>query len=189
MSKDKRIFGAVVTVALGAALIFGNGSLTTLVLAADESPQPPVVVSDNAFSIPEANGTIMVRNEQGKIFMASNETVMEAWKDALDASGVASLVYVEGTPSESDLTEEKATEIAIPAIAEKYALAQKTLNRFTVTIKYYAVYEDVSDEPVWWINLYPTNTNDFTEIGCYTAIISAGSGDVIKLMSAADGRG
>jgi signal transduction histidine kinase len=43
--------------------------------------------------------------------------------------------------------------------------------------------------PVWWINLYPTDTEAFSETGSYTAILDAATGEALKLLSAAGGKG
>jgi hypothetical protein len=43
--------------------------------------------------------------------------------------------------------------------------------------------------PVWRVYLYPADTDAFAEIGCYTALLDAKTGEAVRLLSAADGRG
>ena len=95
---------------------------------------------------------------------------------------------VKGDPSDSGITEKDAVSTAVNAIVDKYALKQEIVSRYTITAAYYTVYEDI-DGAVWWVLLYPTNVDDFVEIGCYTALINGETGEVVKLLSAADGKG
>ena len=53
---------------------------------------------------------------------------------------------------------------------------------------YYSTYADISGA-VWLTNLNPINAIDFSEIGCYTALLNAETGKVLQFLSAADGRG
>jgi hypothetical protein len=96
--------------------------------------------------------------------------------------------YVEAELGECDISEETAVLAAIDELTQKYALKQTLLDKFTVTAKFYAAYEDLS-APVWWINLYPADTEEFSETGSYTAILDASTGEALKLLSAADGKG
>jgi hypothetical protein len=96
--------------------------------------------------------------------------------------------YEEGQPGESDITRDEAVSAALDALTDKYALRQETLDRFSVTAAFYSVYEDLT-APVWRVYLYPADTDDFAEIGCYTALLNAKTGEAVRLMSAADGRG
>jgi hypothetical protein len=57
-----------------------------------------------------------------------------------------------------------------------------------VTSVFYSKYEDISGK-VWFVYLYPINPDEFTEIGCYSALIDAATGEALKIMSAADGKG
>lgn len=95
----------------------------------------------------------------------------------------------EGTPLGNEISSDKAKEIAITALTKKYALTQKTLDRFTVTIKYYEVTDEAPGKHVWWVNLYPTIVEEFSEIGCYWSYIDAETGEPLQLNSAADGKG
>jgi len=96
--------------------------------------------------------------------------------------------YVLGNQNESEITEEAAIAYAVRALTEKYAIRQETIDSFTVAAKYYIKYEDART-PVWWINLEPTNSSDYYEIGCYWVLIDSSTGEAIGLFSAADGRG
>ena len=95
---------------------------------------------------------------------------------------------IKGDPADSGITEDEAVSIAVNAIVDKYALRQEIVNRYTITAIYYMVYEDF-DRAVWWVLLYPTNADDFIEIGCYSANLDGETGEVIQLLSAADGKG
>ena len=85
---------------------------------------------------------------------------------------------------------EDETSIAelIQLLKEKYALRQETVNRFTVTAKFYIKNPDIS-APAWWVLLEPTNTNDYSEIGSYWAFIDSSTGEEVGLYSTVDGRG
>jgi hypothetical protein len=96
--------------------------------------------------------------------------------------------YEEGQPGESDVTRDEAVSAALDALTDKYALRQETLDSFSVTAAFYSVYEDLT-APVWRVYLYPANVDRFAEIGCYTALIDAKTGEVVRLLSVADGRG
>jgi hypothetical protein len=96
--------------------------------------------------------------------------------------------YVKARPGESNVEEIVAINSAIAAIAEKYALKQETLDKFSVTPVFYSRYEDIASS-VWWISLYPANPEDFSDIGCYTAILNGDTGETISLLSAVDGKG
>ena len=96
--------------------------------------------------------------------------------------------YVEGQPGGDDIEKEAAVSVAVKSITDKYALKQTTLDKFYITATYYSTYEDISGA-VWFINLNPINAGDFSEIGCYTAVLNAETGDVLRLLSAADGKG
>jgi len=96
--------------------------------------------------------------------------------------------FILGDPGEIEITEETAIASAIRLLMEKYALKQETIDRFTVMSSFYIKHEDAT-VPVWWVNLDPTISSDFYEIGGYWALIDSSSGEAIGLFSAADGRG
>jgi prepilin-type processing-associated H-X9-DG protein len=96
--------------------------------------------------------------------------------------------YAEGQPGEGDIAKEDAVSTAIKAVTDKYALTEETLGRFSVTAKFYSVYEDMPGA-LWNVSLYPSNVGEFSEIGCYTALIGASTGETLKTLSAADGKG
>lgn len=101
----------------------------------------------------------------------------------------ATSISREGTPLENEISSDKAIEIGIAALAQKYALTQETLDRFTVTAQYYEMTPETPGRHAWWVNLYPTNTDEFSEIGCYWTYIDAETGKALQLNSAADGKG
>jgi hypothetical protein len=96
--------------------------------------------------------------------------------------------YTEGQPGENDIARDAAVSAAMDALTGQYALRQETLDRFSVTTAFYSVYEDLP-APVWYVSLYPANADEFSEIGCYTALIDAETGETVRLLSAADGKG
>ena len=96
---------------------------------------------------------------------------------------------IDGEPLENEIKEDEASEAAIKAITEKYALTKETLDKFTVTCKYYEQDPEVPDTHVWWVNLYPTDTSNFSEIGCYSAYVNAETGEVVSIQDATDGKG
>jgi len=96
--------------------------------------------------------------------------------------------YIDGNPDESEISEEMAIANAIQLLMKKYALRQETVDRFTVTAKYYTKNPDVA-VPAWWVLLEPTNTNDYSEIGSYWAFIDSSTGEEVGLYSAVDGKG
>jgi hypothetical protein len=96
--------------------------------------------------------------------------------------------YAEGQPGADDVSREDAVTAAVDALTGKYALKREVLDRFSITAVFYAVYEEL-DAPVWSVRLYPVNTDEFSEIGCYTALIDAGTGEVVEMLSASDGKG
>jgi hypothetical protein len=96
---------------------------------------------------------------------------------------------VVGEPRNGDITIETAIAAAKTSLAEEYALSDELFERFTTeSTTYFAVLDDGS-ENVWWVSFYPRNGADFAEIGCYTAVINAQTGDVLQLLSTADGMG
>ena len=114
----------------------------------------------------------------------------DAWAEQVGApvTGKLKVVYTEGEPGADELTEERAIAAATELLTEKYALKQGTLDRFTVTAKFYVEHPDASS-PVWWVSLYPTNRDEFPEIGCYWALIDSKTGEAVQLCSAVDGKG
>jgi hypothetical protein len=107
--------------------------------------------------------------------------------DVIDRSDLLNR-YVEGQPGDGDIEREAAVSIALKSITDRYALKQTTFDKFNITATYYSIYEDISGA-VWFINLNPVNASDFSEIGCYTAVLNAETGEVVQLFSAADGIG
>lgn len=97
--------------------------------------------------------------------------------------------YVEGTPTADEVQLDQAEEDGIAAIVNKFALTEETLNRFTITTTYYEMNPYFPGKHVYWIYLYPEIPEEYSEIGCYGAYLDAGTGQVLRLDSAADGVG
>jgi hypothetical protein len=115
----------------------------------------------------------------------SYETVLEKIEDPVQNIPI---LYEKGEPGESDISRETAISVALDELIGKYALKQEVLDRFNITATFYTLYEDLK-APVWNVSLYPLNTDEFPEIGCYTALIDAATGEAVQLLSAADGKG
>jgi hypothetical protein len=128
-----------------------------------------------------ADGQATVNNYEGETAEAAIERFGGPKRNMPDR-------YVKAQPGEGNVKETAAINSAIEAIAVKYALKQETLGMFSVTPVFYSKYEDVPSS-VWWIGLYPANADDFSDIGCYTAILNGDTGETIRLLSAADGKG
>jgi len=152
------------------ALFAGINEITTPVaLPVAESGEP----------IPVAGSTSVVASS----YIENGGTIMVNGKEVLLKD------YIYGQePGADDISKETATDAAVEALSQKYTLDRESLDKFSITAKYYSVYEGISG-PVWWVNLYPINVGEFTEIGCYTAILDAGTGEALRLLSAADGQG
>jgi hypothetical protein len=97
-------------------------------------------------------------------------------------------VCAEGQPDEYDISCDAAIAAATDALTEKYALRQETLDRFDLSAAFYSAYEDLT-APVWFVGLYPKDADAFSEIGCYTALIDSKTGEAVRRLSAADGKG
>ena len=97
-------------------------------------------------------------------------------------------IYIEAEPTHENIAKDTAITTAIEMLAQKFMLSQETLDRFTITARFYAVYENV-EQPVWWVLLCPTSPADFLEIGTYWALVDGKTGEIVGLFSAEDGRG
>lgn len=213
------ILSGAMVFGLGATMIFGNGVLAAQAIDVSVGGEIGSVTSVENTSVSQDNkqleeqvfedGSKIVirRTEDGQIlscvFMNPNgeidESIIpviagtpehEAMEKQLlsDRENQNLPEYVEGQPKEGDITEEEARDIAFDELIGKYALKDELLDRFSVTAVYYSIYDDIT-APVWWVNLYPKNTNEFSEIGCFTAIINAETGNAVQLLSAVDGKG
>ncbi|HWQ79132.1 MAG TPA: hypothetical protein VN381_09970 [Anaerovoracaceae bacterium] len=185
------VLGLAVTALAGAAVIGANGYFTASALAADNHREAPVITADTAE--PGLAATVVV-DEDGRQALVRNEALsaedqarME--KDlALKKKAVkdSAPTFIAGTPSENDLPEAEAIEIAKSSVVEKFALTDETLSRFTI----FATLNVVNpDRPEWQIVFNPTDQNDFSEIGTYCIYVMSPSGEVVKILSAADGVG
>jgi hypothetical protein len=96
--------------------------------------------------------------------------------------------YAKGQSTTDDISQEEAIASALSELTEKYALKQGFIARFNATATFFSTYEDVS-VPVWFVSLYPANAIEFSEIGSYSAVLDAKTGEAIQLLSAVDGKG
>lgn len=196
MSKklSKVVLGLAVTAVIGVGAIGVNALAVSSALAADTNQKAPVITADaapvetesgnTATVVADGNGNQAIVSEQDKIqfekdLKAANDLKAKAEKDYKPT-------FVAGTPSEKDLTEEKAIELAKKSVDSEYALTDETWSKFSTG----AVLNVVDlKAPVWSVTFYPTNQNDFSQIGTYNVTIDSFSGKIIKIMSAADGVG
>lgn len=210
----KVVSGLALTAAIGAGAIGANSFLTSLALAADVKEGTPVITTDtketgentedlleNTNVWQSDNPDIVIKtDDNGNQTIVFDESLTEEEKLQLekdleraqiDRNGGAdesetTPVFVEGTPSTDDLTKEEAIQIATKAIIEDYALTNETLSKFSIHTAFNVV---DPKNPVWSITFYPTNQSDFAQIGNYNLTIDSLSGEVITILSAADGVG
>ncbi|SHH82783.1 hypothetical protein SAMN02745823_01077 [Sporobacter termitidis DSM 10068] len=197
MSKklSKVVLGLAVTAVIGAGAIGVNALAVSSAFAADTSQKAPVITSEAAPANTNAGNTAtVVADENGNQAIVSEQDQLEQDLIASDPVNAAKLkmekdykpTFVAGTPSEKDLTEEKAIELAKKSVDSEYALTDDTWSKFST----YAVLNIVDPAaPVWSVTFYPTNQNDFSQIGTYNVTIDSFSGKIINIMSAADGVG
>lgn len=219
-SFKKIVLGGAMVVAVGSAIVIGNGSLVTNVLAANNNQKAPVVSADTFSTQADASLGQKAFNAKGDGNTASvqynvNPALKMNVKDLTDAQTKSGYViipknggqviakktddgklqiisnnvkpsFISGTPGKNDITQENAIEIAKKAIIKKYALTDKTLSRFSISAKFNVINPG---KPEWGIDFYPTIQEDFSEIGNYYIIINSPSGEVTKVLSAADGLG
>ena len=194
MKKQGKLIGtAALTLALGSMLIIGNALFATGVAMADvktDAAEQGIVLSGGT----SANGdgaTIVAQNSDGSVVISYNgegSVVLSYNGEGLSGSAYTPNSYVVGQPSDGDIDQDAAISIAVTSIAERYALKQTVLDRFSITATYYATYSNLSGA-VWVIEFNPIHASDFSEIGCYTEVLNAETGEVIQLRSAADGIG
>lgn len=96
-------------------------------------------------------------------------------------------LFETGEPGAYDIALEEAIDIAIKALVERYALNETILDRFNIDTAFLNLYQ--RDSSVWKISLEPNNVLEFSEIGTYSAFLDSRTGEVVRLLSAADGRG
>ena len=189
--KRTTLIGAIaLTLIIGCGLILGNAVLASQAMSTNGEPAgeniiQPLPLNARPIALQQDNAaagrvsTAILTNEHGETVIV--ETVRRAAEEA-------NPLYIEGSPDLSKISEETAIANAIELLKGKYALRQETIDRFTVEAIFYTKYEDIT-EPVWWVNLYPANINDYADIGCYWALINSDTGEAAGLFSAADGRG
>lgn len=208
------LLSGVAVLGIGAGAFFGPGLIATQAMAANENPEIPADIVDlkmadmvrdidsdavyallagiNEITLPEASP--VEEREESIPVAGSTSVVASSYAEnggTIMVNGKEILLkdYIEGgQPGVGDISKETATDAAVKALSQKYALDRESLDKFSITAKYYTEYEGIS-VPVWWVNLYPINTDEFTEIGCYTAILDVGTGEALRLLSAADGQG
>lgn len=91
-----------------------------------------------------------------------------------------------GLPGPGQVTENEAIQAATAAMQEKYALTDETLARFVTPTKF--LIED-PENPVWMVDFYPAVDGDYAEIGSYFLKVHADTGEVVEVLSSADGVG
>lgn len=183
--KTKMILGCAMTMAIGAMALLGNSYLMPKVMAADENLNQQVISADRAPILSTEESVMVVNDPNGQIILDKQRNA-EIHLKRLKESITAKPVFIEGTPSKNDLAKDEAVKIAKKAVVEKYALTDETLSRFSILTSFNVVNPD---KPEWGITLNPTNQNDYPEIGTYHIIIKSPSGEVVKILSAADGVG
>lgn len=195
-SFSRILLSCAVVAAIGATAVAGNGLLIANAMAAGSDQTPPVV-SEDFVSIQKntdpAIDTEAVRETQAQegyqiVNKPSGQVIVKNLPngDFEVISDNTKPVFVSGTPGKGDLTKEEAIEIAKKAIVKKYALSDETLARFTVSADFNVVNPE---KPLWGVNFCPTKQSDYSEIGNYFAEINSPSGEVAKLLSAADAVG
>lgn len=190
----KEVLGLAVTAAIGAGAIGANALLISSAFAADMSQKAPVITSkaaptnsnagNTATVVANGNGNQAIVSEQDNIQFENDLKVANDLKAKVDKNYKST--FVAGTPSEKDLTEEKAIELAKKSVDSEYTLTDDTWSKFSTG----AMLNVANPEaPVWSVTFYPTNQNDFSQIGTYNVTIDSLSGKILKIMSAADGVG
>jgi len=190
------LLSCAMIVAVGAVAVAGNGLLVSKVMAASDSQMSPVVSADMISVQKNTNPVIgaEIKNktqEQGDYQIVNKPSGQVIVRNLPNGdfeviSDSTKPTFIAGTPGKNDIAEEKAIEIAKKAIVEKFSLSDEALSRFTVTANFDIVN---SEQPTWNVNYAPTNQSDYSEIGNYLVIINSPSGEVAKLLSAADGIG
>lgn len=211
---NKVILGLAITGIVGTGTIGVNSLLTSFALAADANTEVPVITAD----VPVSNeseevtplksnteqstvpGAVIKLDDNGNQTIVFDESLTEEERLQLERdleralidqnggadSSEAAPVFIAGTPSENDLPEEAAIKTAREAIINDYALTDETLSKFSIHTSFNVVDPEV---PVWSITFYPTNQNDYSQIGNYNITIDSTSGEIIEILSAADGVG
>jgi hypothetical protein len=201
------VLSSVVTLGIGAGGIVGNGVLASQAMEAGINLESPAIISQqnetNSYQKENTDKTNGADNEKVQQVEASitedtkeKSAVVLIEKHGEEAKAYLSTNgseknnsnYMEGQPSANDISSKTAIDTGKKELIKKYALKSKLFKKFKITAKYYTKYEDIT-VPVWWVNFYPINNDEFNEIGCYQAILNASTGKVIKLQSAADGKG
>ena len=181
----KVVLGLAVTAAIGAGAIGANSYFVAHALAATNDQTAPVITSNAVPDTKAGNTATVVADGKGnQTIVSDSEQAQLDLKAKIDKN--AKPTFVAGTPSEKDLTEKKAIELAKNSVESKFALTDATWSKFSTG----AVLNVVDPKaPVWSITFYPTSQNDFSQIGTYNVTIDSRSGKIIKIMSAADGVG
>lgn len=165
-------------------------------IASFQGPDSPkiVVQAGKEGSLANVHSTQMIENIVLKEFGKGLEDLTEAEDMALrdilreiaPQCESGNKLFVDGTPSDVDLAEEEAVRVARNAVVEKFALTDETLSRFSV---HAAINVVNPDQPVWCVTLFPTKQEDFAEIGNYYIVLNSQSGEIVKILSAADSIG
>jgi hypothetical protein len=189
------LLSCAVVVAIGAVAVAGNGLILANAIAGTNQTSP--IVSADKVSAQENTGTSIgadTKNEAQSqdgyqiINKANGQIIVKTLPngDFELISDNTKPTFVSGTPGKNDITKEKAIEIARSAIIKKYALSDEALSKFTVSADFNIVNPE---QPIWQVNFLPTDQSDYSQIGNYFITINSPSGEVVKLLSAADGIG
>jgi hypothetical protein len=197
----KAALGLAITAVVGAGAIGANGLFVANALAANNDQKAPMITADVApVNVGAETGLAAKYAATVVVDDSGNQTIV--WDESLSAEDRARLekdletrgstkdslnsTFIAGTPSENDLTEEQAVDLAKNSVDSDFALTEETWAKFSIDAKLNVV--DLK-APVWSVTFYPTDQNDFSQIGTYNVTIDSHSSDIIKIMSAADGVG
>lgn len=216
LGKSKKLAPGIAAAVIGGGIIAANGFLITPALAGADRTGVPVFSADaaanggvpgeaavhkqldqdtvdllldlranNSLSLDDVQAAIVTVNEDGKQIIVSND-LQRVLESRLKERDNAASAFVAGTPAANDLTELQAIASAKTAVVKEFALTRETLSRFSV---HAALNVADPQKPVWSITLYPAISSDFADIGTYHIDLDSLSGEIIQLLSAADGVG
>ncbi|MDR3240009.1 MAG: hypothetical protein LBT44_07995 [Clostridiales bacterium] len=152
-------------------------------------PNGEIVLVQYFYGESGANATVTYKSGDEILRVDNYEgDVAEAVINRFGGPDTRPVLSVQGQPSDGDMDEGAAKAFATEKIVGKYALKPELLERFDVKATFYTTF-DGQETPTWFISLYPKNVEEFPEIGCYTGVLNGKTGEVVALLSAADGKG
>ena len=194
----------VVTEASAAGLI-SDLNVVAVAARADDNSETTVLVQGGTVTVSGEDNVTWKSADESLEFVSGFEPVAFSVEDGIvsvsgqgsvtwnvsDEGGLGAIggfepTFIEGIPGEDDIAAETAVETATRAIQDKYALTDRTLARFTIEALLNVANPD---EPVWSVGFNPANNNYFSEIGTYHVTINARTGEILNILSAADGIG